>query len=59
MSDQVKQWLNELTIEEKAELCSGKDFWTTQAVERLGIPSIMMTDAIHTVYVSRQVNLTI
>lgn len=47
MSDQVKQWLNELTIEEKAELCSGKDFWTTQAVERLGIPSIMMTDGAH------------
>ncbi|WYP26428.1 glycoside hydrolase family 3 C-terminal domain-containing protein [Alkalihalobacillus sp. FSL W8-0930] len=47
MSDQVNQWLNELTIEEKAELCSGKDFWTTQAVERVGIPSIMMTDGPH------------
>jgi len=28
-----------LTLEEKASLCSGKDYWTTKAVERLGILS--------------------
>jgi len=36
-----------LTLEEKASLCSGKDFWTTKAVERLGILSWMMTDGPH------------
>jgi beta-glucosidase len=36
-----------LTIEEKASLCSGRDFWTTKAVERLGILSWMMTDGPH------------
>ena len=36
-----------LTLEEKAGLTSGRDFWHTKAVERLGIPSEMMTDGPH------------
>lgn len=36
-----------LTLEEKAALCSGKDFWHLVDVERLGIPSIMVTDGPH------------
>ncbi len=36
-----------MTLEEKASLCSGADFWTTKAVERLGILSWMMTDGPH------------
>jgi beta-glucosidase len=47
MPKTVDQLLKELTLEEKASLCSGKDFWTTKAVERLGIPSWMMTDGPH------------
>ena len=47
MARTVDQLLNELTLEEKAGLCSGRDFWTTKAVERLGIPSWMMTDGPH------------
>ena len=38
---------SDLTLEEKASLTSGADFWTTKAVDRAGIPSIMMTDGPH------------
>ncbi len=39
--------INRLTLEEKAALCSGKDFWHLAAVDRLDIPSIMVTDGPH------------
>ncbi|MCR2783448.1 glycoside hydrolase family 3 C-terminal domain-containing protein [Microbacterium sp. zg.B96] len=38
---------SELTLEQKASLTSGADFWTTKAVDSAGIPSIMMTDGPH------------
>jgi beta-glucosidase len=37
----------EMTLEEKASLCSGLNFWHTKPIERLGIPSIMLTDGPH------------
>lgn len=37
----------DLTLDERASLTSGHDFWTTKPVERIGIPSIMMTDGPH------------
>ncbi len=39
--------VSQLTLEEKAGLCSGGTMWTTKAVERLGIPAITLTDGPH------------
>ena len=39
----VEEVLAALTLEEKAGLCSGADFWHLKRVERLGVPSIMVT----------------
>lgn len=39
--------IDKLTLEEKASLCSGKDFWHMKGIERLDIPSIMLTDGPH------------
>jgi len=47
MDEDIKKLILEMTLEEKAGLCSGLDFWHTKSVERLGIPSIMMADGPH------------
>lgn len=39
--------LRRMTLEEKASLCSGLDYWNTQPVPSVGIPSVMMTDGPH------------
>ncbi|HPJ65300.1 MAG TPA: glycoside hydrolase family 3 protein, partial [Flexilinea sp.] len=43
----VKKLVSQMTLEEKAGLCSGKTMWHTKSVERLGIPSIMVSDGPH------------
>ncbi|MDR3262839.1 MAG: glycoside hydrolase family 3 C-terminal domain-containing protein [Clostridiales bacterium] len=43
----AKDIVAQLTTEEKASLASGKSFWETRAIERLNIPSVVMTDGPH------------
>lgn len=43
----LNELMSQLTLEEKASLCSGLDFWRTKGVERLGIPSVMVSDGPH------------
>lgn len=40
----IESVLSKMTVEEKISLLSGKDFWRTRDIARLGIPSIMVSD---------------
>lgn len=43
----VKEMVRKMSLEEKAGLCSGADFWHTKAVERLDVPQMMVSDGPH------------
>lgn len=47
MREEVKRILNKLSLEEKIALCSGKDFWHTEAVNCAELPEVMMCDGPH------------
>jgi beta-glucosidase len=42
-----RELISKMTVEEKASLMSGKDFWQTVSIDRLGIPSMVMADGPH------------
>lgn len=47
MSEPTGARARDLSLEEKAALTSGADFWTTKSIDRVGIPSLMLTDGPH------------
>lgn len=45
--NKAKELVAQMTLEEKAGLCSGKNFWYLKGIDRLGLPEIMVTDGPH------------
>jgi beta-glucosidase len=42
--DEIISLVGQMTVAEKVDLLSGRGLWKTAAIERLGIPSVVMTD---------------
>lgn len=53
LKQKAREIVAQMTLEEKASLCSGADQWHTKAIERLGLPSVMMSDGPHGLRVVR------
>jgi beta-glucosidase len=47
VEQRVEELLGKMTLKEKVSLLSGLDMWHTVPIERLGIPSLVMTDGPH------------
>jgi len=47
MARDLKAIISQMTLEEKAGMCSGYDFWHLKGVERLDIPRVMVCDGPH------------
>ena len=47
MSDDIQAIISQMTLEEKAALCTGASAWTTTPVERLGVPEMIVSDGPH------------
>ncbi|MFO7682456.1 MAG: glycoside hydrolase family 3 C-terminal domain-containing protein [Chloroflexota bacterium] len=47
MVDTIQTLITQMTLAEKAALCTGASMWTTTPVERLGIPELLVSDGPH------------
>lgn len=42
--ERIAALLDQLTLEEKVQLLTGRDFWTTWPIDKLGLRPILMSD---------------
>ncbi len=47
MATDINSIISQMTLEEKATLCTGASNWSTTPVERLGIPEMIVSDGPH------------
>jgi len=47
LKEKARELVAQMTLEEKASLMSGLNFWYLKSIERLNLPSIMVTDGPH------------
>ena len=57
--EKIKELVAQMTLEEKVSMLSGQDNWHTQAVERLGIPAVMVADGPHGLRKQTEKNMTV
>lgn len=49
-----KEIIQKMSLEEKAELCVGADYWSSKSFEKYEIPKIRMSDGPHGLRVQKQ-----
>jgi beta-glucosidase len=45
--EKIEELIEQMTLSEKVAMLSGRNAWYTMPIERLDIPSIVMTDGPH------------